>query len=258
MLGIERRRHILERLRHDGKVVVTELARELSVTEETIRRDLNQMERSRLLSRTHGGAVAPQSESEELPYQLRDVTNIEAKRAIGRLAAPLVPDGASVMIDSSSTAYEALRALKNRRDLTIITNSVRLFADPEATPHSVISVGGELRRRTMTFVGALACQAIGQFNADIALVSCKALSLGAGIMDANLADAAVKRAFIGQAGRVCLLADSSKFDQTGLVTVSDFGPVQAVVTDRRPSAPWLELFDRLGIHLVSESGDVSE
>lgn len=253
MLGIERRRMILERLRRDGKVVVTELARDLAVTEETIRRDLNQMERGGLLSRTHGGAIAHAAEREELPYQLRDITNIEAKRAIGMLAAGLVPDGASVMVDSSSTAYEALRALKGHRDLTIITNSVRLLADPEVTTHPVISVGGELRRRTMTFVGALTCQALGQFNADIALISCKALSLTAGIMDANLADAAVKRAFIENAGRVCLLADSAKFDQTGLVTVSDFAPISVVVTDRRPAPPWLEHFDRAGIRLVSGS-----
>lgn len=250
MLAIERRRALLDRLNRDGRLVVAELAGALAVTEETIRRDLTRMEREGLLCRTHGGALPLPAGPEDLPYRVRDVTNIAAKRTIGALAAALVPDGASIMLDSSSTAYEALRALKGHRDLTVITNSVRLLADPDMTEHAVISVGGELRRRTMTFVGPLTCQTVAQFNADIALLSCKALSPDAGIMDANLADAAVKRAFIDNAARVILLADASKLDHTALITIADIRAVDTLVTDRRPSDAWLDRLDRDGVRLV--------
>lgn len=250
MLAIERRRAIHERLGGDGRVVVTELAAALGVTEETIRRDLNRMAREGLLSRTHGGALPRMAEREDLPYSVRDVTNIAAKRAIGTLAAGLVPDGAAVMLDSSSTACEVLRATRGHRDLTVITNSVRLLADPALTSHTVISVGGELRRRSMTFVGPVACRAVAQFNADFALVSCKALSLAGGMMDPTLADAAVKRAFIDRAARVILLADASKFDRSALVTIADFRAVHTIVTDRRPPEPWCERFDRDGVRLL--------
>lgn len=251
MLAGERRRALLERLARDGRVVVAEVAQAFDVAEETIRRDLNRMERDGLLSRSHGGALPRPSGDEDLPYQVRDMTNIDAKRAIGALAAELVPDGAALMLDSSSTAYEALRALKGHRDLTVITNSVRLLSDPEATGHTVISVGGELRRRSMTFVGAVACQAAAQFNADFALVSCKALSLAGGIMDPNLADAAVKRALIGNAARVVLLADASKFDRTALATVADFRAVDILVTDRPPSEAWRERLAHDGVTLLN-------
>jgi DeoR/GlpR family transcriptional regulator of sugar metabolism len=250
MLAIERRRAILDQLNRDGRVVVSELAQALAVTEETIRRDLNQMERGGLLARAHGGALPRATEPEELPYGVRNVTNIAGKRVIGALAAGLVPDGASIMLDSSSTAYEALRALQGHRALTIVTNSVRLLADPEMTAHKVISVGGELRRRTMTFVGPVACQAAARFNGDVALVSCKALSLAAGLMDANLADAAVKRAFIERAARVILLADASKFDRTALVTITDLRPIHTIVTDQRPSDDWRARLESEGIALV--------
>ena len=250
MLAIERRRAILDRLAKDGRVVVTDIAQAFDVAEETIRRDLNQLERRGLLSRTHGGALLRPDEVEDLPYRVRDVTNIAAKRTIGALAAGLVPSGASVMLDSSSTAYEALRALKGHSDLTIITNSVRLLSEPEATAHTVISVGGELRRRTMTFVGPVAWQAAAQFNADLALISCKALSLEGGVMDPNLADAAIKRALIGNAARLVLLADASKFDHTALVTIVDFRAIDTLVTDRPPSDAWRERLDREGVTLV--------
>ena len=250
MLAVERRRAILDRLKEEGRVVVAELAEALAVTEETIRRDLNRMARAGLLSRTHGGALPRGAEAEDLPYKVRDATNIAAKRLIGALAAGLVPDGAAIMLDSSSTAYEALRALKNHRGLTVVTNSVRLIADPEMTDHSVISLGGELRRRTMTFVGPITLSAAAQFNADIALLSCKALSLDAGMLDPNLADAAVKRAFIERSARVILLADAAKFDRTALITTADLRAIDTLVTDRRPSAGWCERLALEGVALV--------
>ena len=250
MLAVERRTEILRQLQRDGRVVVTEVSRAFGVTEETVRRDLNQLEREGLLSRTHGGAVERRGEAEDLPYGLRNLTNIEAKRAIGARAAELVRDGDALMLNSSSTAYEALRALHAHRDLTLITNSVRLLADPDLAPHTIMSVGGELRRRSMTFVGPVAAQAISQFNADVALISCKALSPTAGIMEANVADAEVKRAFIANARRVVLLADGDKFDQTALVTISGFGPIDVIVTDRRPGDAWIGLCEREGISLV--------
>ena len=250
MLAVERRSGILRQVQREGRVVVTEVSRAFGVTEETVRRDLNQLEREGLLSRTHGGAVARRGEAEDLPYGLRNQTNLEAKRTIGARAAELVRDGDALMLDSSSTAYEALRALHAHRDLTLITNSVRLLADPELTSHTIMSVGGELRRRSMTFVGPIAAQAIGQFNADAALISCKALSPSAGIMEANVADAEVKRAFIASANRVILLADGEKFDQTALVTICGFGPIDVIVTDRRPGDAWLRLCEREQVTLV--------
>lgn len=250
MLAVERRQAILDRLRREGRIVVAETAKDLSVTEETVRRDLNRLGRDGLLSRTHGGALPRSATQEDMPYHFRHAANMAAKRAIGARAAALVPDGAAVMLDSSSTAYEALRALQERRSLTVVTNSVRLLADAGMTAHTVLSTGGELRRTTMTFVGPLACDAVSRFNADVALISCKALSLDGGPMDANLEDAAVKRAMVARASKVVLLADGSKFGGTALVTICKLDEIDALVTDRSPPDPWPERLREHGVALL--------
>ncbi len=102
----------------------------------------------------------------------------------------------------------------------------------------------------MTFVGPLAHQAIRQFNADLAFISCKAISMTGGVMDASVPDAEVKRAFIQAARRVCLLVDGDKFDQTALMGVCSFSAIGTVITNRRPAERWLELFAKEGIELL--------
>jgi DeoR/GlpR family transcriptional regulator of sugar metabolism len=250
MLAIERRQKILDLVLRNRSVQVTDLSRAFGVTEETIRRDLHALDGGRLLTRTHGGAIAIESEPEDLPYWMRQITNIEAKRRIAARAAELVQDSTAVMIDSSSTAFEVLGLLKDRHDVTLITNSVRIAAEPGATQHTIVSVGGELRKQSMTFVGTLAIQAIASFSADIALISCKALSLAGGVMDASLPDAEVKRAFISAARRVCLLVDGDKFDGSALTRVCPLEQISMIVTDRPPSSQWLDELERRQIPVI--------
>ncbi|NNU62860.1 DeoR/GlpR family DNA-binding transcription regulator [Ochrobactrum soli] len=250
MLAIERRQKIIDLVSRHRSVQVTDLSKSFGVTEETIRRDLHALDNGGLLSRTHGGAVAKEIEPEDLPYRMRQITNIEEKHKIAALAAKLVQDTNAVMIDSSSTAFEMLSELKDHHDLTLITNSVRIVADPSTTQHTIVSVGGELRKQSMTFVGTLATEAIARFNADIALISCKAISMTGGVMDASLPDAEVKRAFIASARQVCLLVDSSKFDGSALTSVCAIDQVNIVVTDRMPTAEWSAYFQRFNIPVI--------
>lgn len=250
MLAIERRQKILDVVYRRRTVQVTDLSKTFGVTEETIRRDLQALDNSGFLSRTHGGAVAKDTEAEDLPYRMRQITNIEAKRKIAAHAATLVHNTNAVMIDSSSTAFEVLGELQDHRDLTLITNSVRITAEPGATQHTIVSVGGELRRQSMTFVGSLATQAIAQFNADIALISCKAISLSGGLMEASLPDAEIKRAFIAAARKVCLLVDGDKFNGSALTSVCAIDQVSVVVTDRAPSKEWLDHFLKHDIPVI--------
>ncbi len=250
MLAVERKRLILEMILRDRRVIVNELSERFGVTEETVRRDLQKLEEEGLIHRTHGGAVALQSGPEDLPYPVRQTINLTAKRQIAASAHQLIHDGDAIMIDSSSTAYELLPFLRNHHDLTIITNSVRIPVDPNAAGHSIVSAGGELRHQSLTLVGPLAIQALSRFNADIAFISCKGISRTSGVMDASIADAEIKRAFIQHARNVCLLVDGDKFDGVGLISVADFDAITTVVTDRKPSDAWIEHFAEAGIRLI--------
>ncbi len=250
MLAIERKQQILDIIRRDRRVIVNELSSQFGVTEETVRRDLHKLERDGLIRRTHGGAVALQNEQEDIPYPVRQTINLVSKRKIALKAHQLIRDGASVMLDSSSTAFELLPHLKSHTDLTLITNSVRILAEPSVTNHTIMSVGGELRQQSMTFVGPLAIQSLGLFNADIAFISCKGISLQSGITDASVADAEIKRAFIRHAREVCLLVDGDKFGTLGLINVADFDAVSIVVTDKKPSDEWVEHLQSKKVRLV--------
>ena len=125
MLAIERRREILTRLGSEGKVIVSELAKDFDVTEETIRRDLERLDREGLVSKTYGGAVSKLNSGFDVPYNIRETVNVEEKQAIADKIVELIGDGERIMLDSSSTALYVVKKLKNKRNLTVITTRSR-------------------------------------------------------------------------------------------------------------------------------------
>ena len=124
MLAIERRREILARLSVSGKVIVSELAKDFDVTEETIRRDLEKLDKEGLASKTYGGAVSKHSSALDLPYNVRESVNVEQKQTIADKIFDIIQDGDRIMADSSSTALYIIKRIKEKKNLTIITNSV--------------------------------------------------------------------------------------------------------------------------------------
>ena len=155
MLAIERRREILERMKLDGKVIVSELARDFEVTEETIRRDLDRLDKEGLVSKTYGGAVAKQNPTLDLPYDVRQGVNVAQKQIIAQKLARLIRDGERVMLDSSSTALYVVRKLKDRKNLTIITNSVKILIElSDKSDWTVLSTGGVLKQNALSLVAS--------------------------------------------------------------------------------------------------------
>lgn len=250
LLPEERAEAILRCLQRDGRVLVDALSEELSVSGETIRRDLKRLEKDGLLRRSHGGAVPlPQRHAADLSFPARSVLNISAKRRIAAAAAAHVTDGQALMMDSSSTVQEVMRTLGDRRDLTIVTNSIALLTEPSARAHRVISVGGECQHDVMTFHGPLAVAAAKQFHADIAIISVKALSKRSGLMVANADEAEIKRAFIECADRTLLLVDGDKFDGSGLVSAGLLSSIDTLITDRKPDDAWSDVLAEASIRL---------
>lgn len=139
----ERLEQITQIIRMDGRVIVTELSDRLSVTPETIRRDLARLEKEQVLTRTHGGAVLKKSGfSEKISFLEREKTNVQEKGVIARLAAKQVAHGASIGCDASSTALEFLHALEDRDDILVLTNSVKAISEMERSKFSLLSTGG--------------------------------------------------------------------------------------------------------------------
>ncbi|MDR1599919.1 MAG: DeoR/GlpR family DNA-binding transcription regulator [Oscillospiraceae bacterium] len=251
MLALERRARILSRLTGSGNVLVAELSREYQVTDETIRRDLELLEREGLARRTYGGAVRLGGAQAELPYQMRRQTNVESKRGMAGLIASRIPDGESVALDASTSALFVARALMARRHLSLITNSMEILTETAGkTDWTILATGGSLKSSALAFVGPQAERAIGEFHVSLAVMSCKGLDAQAGFTDTNEQDAAVKRAFMRCAARTAFLVDASKFGRRAFARIAPLSGAAWVVTDARPPEPWPGVLAEQGIELI--------
>ena len=250
MLGLERRQKIMELLRRDNKVYVSELAKLFKVTEETIRRDLEKLEGQDLLRRSYGGAIISESTSEDLPFTKRSNLNSESKQAIASKAYDLIHDGDTIMVDSSTTGQMLLQQLKGRKRITVITNSIRLMNDFMNSSFTMICTGGTLRMNSCALTGALACESLRNYYVDFALISCKGLDPQKGIMESNDSESEIKQLMMKQARRTILLADHSKFDKTAFVHCSGSDQIACIVTDVPPSIEWQKFLSEHQVKLI--------
>lgn len=254
MLAIERRNAILARLSVEGKVVVSDLSREFSVTEETIRRDLEKLDQDGLAKKTYGGAVKVDNFNIDLPFHIRKQSNIEKKQKIATIIADMIHDGDYIMLDASSTALTVVKSILHKKKITIITNSIEILLELCNKPEwTVISTGGTLKEGGLSLVGYQAEKMVSGFHVDIAICSCKGVDLNIGVTDSNERDSEIKKAFFSSATRKVLAVDSTKFDKTSFVKVCSMNDIDTVVTDCQPSSKWREYLAEQNTALVFES-----
>ena len=251
MLPIERKNEILSRLMIDGKVVVSDLSARFGVTEETIRRDLDRLDKEGLVSKTYGGAVAKQNPTLDLPYNVREGVNVRQKQVIAEKIVPLIRDGERILLDSSSTALYVVRKLKEKKNLTIITNSVKILIElADRSDWTVLSTGGVLKQNALSLGGSSAEKMIHSYHVDTAICSCKGLDMQLGIMDSNEQDSLIKQAMLDSAERRIVALDAEKFDKKSFVKVCGIRDIDLLVTDQAPSAEWRRFCFERGIDLL--------
>ena len=250
MLGLERRQKIWEKLKHEKRVYVSELSRIFDVTEETIRRDLDKLEEENLIRRNYGGAVLNSYISEDLSFLKRSTINSDLKNIIAQKAQDLIDDNSTIMMDSSTTCLALLNLLRQKKNLTIITNSIRLAYDFSGAPFKIISAGGLLRAKSFALTGAVTCNTLKNYFVDFAILSCKGIDIERGVMESNDEESIVKQVMLAQAKKVILLVDSSKFGQISFTKTCDFDRISILVTDSEPSDDWKNFFDGCGVQLI--------
>lgn len=251
MLAIERRNAILSKLVLEGKVLVSDLSKEFGVTEETIRRDLEKLDNDGLVHKTYGGAVKADNINLDLPFQVRKQKNVEGKQHIAALIADMIDDGAYLMLDSSTTALCVIKHIMNRKDITIITNSIEILIELcNKSEWNIISTGGTLKEGALSLVGYQAEKMVSGFHVDMAICSCKGIDASIGVTDSNERDSAIKNAMFGSAKKRILAVDSSKFDRASFVKVCDLSSIDTVVTDCEPDGVWLSRFSESGVDII--------
>ena len=254
MLLAERRQVILDRVLATSRVVVGELSAEFDVSEETIRRDLEWLEQEGVAVRTYGGAVLKHSDQAPPPYATRKNTNVEGKVAIARLLAGLLQNGDTLMVDESSTALFAVRAVRHLKELTLITNSLNILQEVSGQDSwHIISTGGRLKPDIMALVGPKALSTIQGYHVRCALLSARGINTQLGIADSSDDVVQVKRAMMAAADRTVLLADHRKFDRTGFVSLGSLEEVDQIITDREPSEEWKKRLEDSKVQLICRS-----
>ena len=251
MLAIERKNEILATVQKEQRVLVTELSQRYNVTEETIRRDLEKLEKEGFVKKTYGGAVLNSNTNLDLPLRIREKNNQEEKEKIASKVADMIEEGDSLMLDASSTSLMSAKKLKKLKKLTVITNAVEVLIELSGQEGiKVISTGGVLRDASLSLVGKSAERTLENYNADIAIISCKGLDLKRGVTESNEEEAEIKRAMRRCATQTFLAMDSSKFNRASFVRTTDLKAGDTLVTDRLDEE-WRRILTDKGIRLVT-------
>lgn len=232
----QRDREILEALAISGAARIQDLARKLRVTEETIRRAVKRLEAEGLATRVHGGVHLRDWQSEP-NFAQRFAVNAQAKRRIAAHLAAMIGDGASLFLDVGSTTAYVAQALRQHRDLLVVTNSLAA-AQALATRNGnrVFMAGGELRGHDGGAFGAEAMAFVQQFHLRFAVLSITAIDAQAGFLLQDLREAEFSRALMARAEETIVAADASKFGRAAPIRLAETGAVQRLVTDAAPPA----------------------
>ena len=239
--ALARQRHevILSEIRVRGAVRVSELAALLSVSDMTVRRDLDLLDEADLLEKVHGGATARADRSADEPgFEVKSLRNTREKLAIAQAAAALVRAGTAIGVSAGTTTWQFAYHLSEIANLIVVTNSIRVAETLHQTPRSdrtVILTGG-VRTPSDALVGPVADQALRALHLDAVFIGVHGMSERAGFTSPNLSEAQTNRAFVAAAQQLIVLADHTKWDVTALSSFASLNDAHVVVTDTNLSA----------------------
>lgn len=252
MLAVERRNEIERLINEKHSVLVPELARLFDVTTETIRGDLLKLEKQGVLIRTYGGATVAGSSEAEQSINVRDTVNYEGKQRIGKRASLLIRSGETIFLDASTSAWHLARFLKNKRALTVITNSNKIVTELGSCEHiNVISTGGELNHKNMSFSGRTAEKNIREnYFANKFFFSCKGATLSRGLVDTSEAEAEIKKAMMANSEINVFLCDRNKLGKLGVPKIAGLTDVDCIISDVRPDEEWIKELENNDVRLI--------
>ena len=231
LLMEERRQIIMQELKSNGTVYVSELANRFSVTYETLRKDLTALEANGLLIKSHGGATLKQN-AIEYPFQVREKENINAKKSIARKAMTLIPDKSSIIIGTGSTTLELANILSTKSGYKIFTDSLPVASVLINSDNQVFLFGGELRNSSSSVFGGWTVSQIENIQVDICFIGSDGFSNFDGPTSPSSSDAFIDQVMIRHSEKCYILADYTKFTRKSLYRICSWEDVTGLVTDK--------------------------
>ena len=232
MLAQERHQIIIDLINKNRVVKVQDLMSMFNVSIETVRRDLDYLESQGYIRKVYGGAVISKRLADEPSYSFREVAHLEEKKQIGKKCAELIEDGESLIIDLGTTTLEVAKNLKQKKNLTIITNAINIALELiNIKDFRVFLAGGRLRHGDLSCSGFLANDFLKQFNVDKAIIGVGGITLEDGISDYHVEEAGTRRRMIERSNKVIAVTEYSKFGVKAFTKVCDLKDVDVLVTD---------------------------
>lgn len=236
MIRYERQQAILQVLEQKNPASVKEIAKTVFSSEASVRRDLAAMEEKGLVKRIYGGVLLSDSKNSVIPLELRDGEHAGAKDLVAKRAAEEVFDGATVFLDASSTVRRMMKYLKNRKNLKIITNNLRICQDCEGMDGTVYCTGGAYDPKNRAFHGPAAERFAESVFADFFFFSSQGISLTGEISDSSEAETALRRQMLKNATKKFFLCDQSKLGQSNLFLLCRKDEIDGIFCD--VPLPW--------------------
>ncbi len=253
MLAAQRRDLILATLRAEGRVVAKDLAAELDLSEDTIRRDLRELAAEGRLHRVHGGAL-PASPA-VADFSVRTGISTDAKIEVGRLAASLVRAGQTIAVDGGTTALQLVRRLPRDLAATVVTHSPTIAVELASHPTvEVLIVGGRLFKHSVVASGASAHEAIGRISADVFFLGVTGIHPTAGLTTGDADEAAIKRAWALRSAETYVLGSGEKIGAASAFEVLPLDAVTAVLTDSAAPTRGLDELEAAGVRVLRPGG----
>lgn len=247
----ERQKQILSLLGKQGRLSVAEIVEQFAISEATARRDLESLTSQGKAQRVHGGAIAIEQAPPEQPILQREGEQAEEKSAIGRAAADLIHDGETVFLGSGTTVLETARHLRERRNLTVVTNSLPVLnALAGLKDITVVSLGGQLRESELSFIGHITEQALAELHVGKVVIGTRGLSLEHGLTNDYLPETLTDRAILKIGREVIVAADHTKINRVSTALLAPLSSMTTFVTDANADKKFLQALKKLDIQVV--------
>ncbi len=248
----ERKKTILDILNTENKVEVAKLASELEVSEVTVRRDLLIMERQGLLAKTYGGAVKLEQTFLETMYRDKVKKMPEEKEAIGKYAAGLVKSGDVIFLDNGTTTAQIAKNLKDRTNITVVTNSLFVLSELRFSRNiNIILLGGNYRAGSLDLSGPLTERSIETFRADKAFLGTDGINIDGGVTSGDIYTAKVTELMCRLANEVIIVADHTKIGKNSFSKYADIKNIDKLITDKNTDSSYLNKISELGVEVIT-------
>src|SRR5512142_3335454 len=247
----ERQKQILSLLERQGRLSVAEIVQQFSISEATARRDLESLAAQGKAQRVHGGVISAGKAPPELPILDRKSEQADEKARIGRAAASLVADKETIFLGSGTTVLEVARNLRDRKSLTVITNSLPVLNTLAGLKEiTVISLGGMLRDSELSFIGHITEQALSEVRVDKVFMGARGLSLEHGLTNDYLQETLTDRAILKTGRQVIVVADYTKLNRVATALLAPLKSIRVLVTDSKADKKFIQAVKKQGLAVV--------